>query len=111
MEDDVVRYLEEKKPLIDSLIRKYLPRIFDEHYLEWAFGKTRYSYDKESLNKALSEPINDFLERGGKRWRPALFLLIAETLGADMDKIRDFSILPELAHEGSIIIDDIEDCG
>ena len=51
----------------------------------------------------------DFLDQGGKRWRPALFYFIAEALGADMEKIKDFMIIPELIHNGTIIIDDIED--
>lgn len=111
MPEDIIKYLEKKKPIINGIIREYLPEKFDKNYLEYAFGKARYSYDTESLNKALAEPINDFLARGGKRWRPALFLLISEILGADMEKIKDFAILPELAHTGSIIIDDIEDLG
>jgi geranylgeranyl pyrophosphate synthase len=108
---DILKYLEEKKPEIDSLIRKYLPRKFDQQYLEWAFGKPRYSYDLESLNKSLAEPLNDFLDRGGKRWRPALFLLLTELLGADQEVVREFAVIPELAHEGSIATDDIEDLG
>jgi len=30
-----------------------------------------------SLTKSLSEPIWDLLDRGGKRWRPVLCMLIA----------------------------------
>ncbi len=111
MSEDIKAYLERKKPLIDSIIEKYFPRDPDSNYLEWAFGKPRYAYDVNTVKKSLTEPIWNFLDRGGKRWRPALFLLISEILGADLEKVKDFAILPELAHNGSIIIDDIEDSG
>jgi geranylgeranyl pyrophosphate synthase len=68
-----------------------------------------YSYNLEPLNKAVAEPIWDMLDRGGKRWRPALFLLICEALGKDSDCCLDFSIIPEVIHNGTLIIDDIED--
>ena len=108
---EIIRYLKEKAPLIDERIRKFLPKEFDRKYLEWAFGKPRYSPDLDALDKSLAEPIWDFLDRGGKRWRPALFLLVSEALGADPEKVMDFVIVPELAHNGSIMIDDIEDMG
>ncbi|MBI4020506.1 MAG: polyprenyl synthetase family protein [Candidatus Aenigmarchaeota archaeon] len=108
---DIMRFLEEKKGLIDGEIMRYFPKRLDIKYLEWAMGKAAYEYDLEALNGALATPIWDFLGRGGKRWRPALFLLITEALGGDPDKVKDFVIIPELAHEGSIMIDDIEDKG
>jgi geranylgeranyl pyrophosphate synthase len=107
--NDIIEFLEKKRPLIDSCIIKYLPKKIDKKYLEWVFGKPSYSYNVNALQKALSEPIWDFLERGGKRWRPALFLLITEALGGDVEKVKDFVVLTELLHEGSIMIDDIED--
>lgn len=106
---DIMKFLEEKKPLIDSVIKKYLPEKLDKNQLEWIFGAEEYKYDENALNKALAEPIWNLLNRGGKRWRPALFLLITEALGGNIEKVKDFLILPELAHEGSLIIDDIQD--
>ena len=49
------------------------------------------------------------LDRGGKRWRPALFLLICEALGKTYDFCLDFSIIPEVIHNGTLVVDDIED--
>jgi geranylgeranyl pyrophosphate synthase len=68
-----------------------------------------YSYNLEPLNKAIADPIWDMLDRGGKRWRPALFLLICEALGKTEDYCIDFSIIPEVIHNGTLVIDDIED--
>ncbi|MEM2994548.1 MAG: polyprenyl synthetase family protein [Candidatus Bathyarchaeia archaeon] len=69
----------------------------------------RYAYNLEALNRAVAEPIWEFLDRGGKRWRPALFLLIIEALGKNSDDFVDFAIIPELIHNGTLMIDDIED--
>jgi len=109
MANDIVDLLNEKKQLIDEVIKKYLPEKFDQKYLEWSLGKARYSYNVEALQKVLSEPIWDFLNRGGKRWRPALFLLISEALGADLKKVREFVVISELVHNGSLVVDDLED--
>jgi geranylgeranyl diphosphate synthase, type I len=107
---DIERFLEEKAPLIDKAIEKYLPRFFSKESALFKVIPPEYSYNLETLNKAISEPIWDMLERGGKRWRPALFLLICEALGKDSNYCLDFSIIPEVIHNGTLIIDDIEDC-
>ena len=88
---------------------KFIPRKFDKNSLIFTFGPPSYEYSVEAANKAISEPVWDFLDRGGKRWRPVLFLLIAEALGVNQQKFLDLVLLPELLHNGSIIIDDIED--
>lgn len=106
---DIKKVLEEKKPIIDKIIEKYIPRKFDNNSLEFVCGKPRYEYNTEAPTKAISEPIWEFLDRGGKRWRPALFLLVVEALGGDTKKYMNFVLLPEILHNGSIIIDDIED--
>jgi geranylgeranyl pyrophosphate synthase len=106
---DVDRFLEEKAPLIDKAIEKYIPRKFSKTSVLFKINPPAFSYNLEPLNKAIAEPIWDMLDRGGKRWRPALFLLICETLGKNEDYCLDFSIIPEVIHNGTLVIDDIED--
>jgi len=106
---DIESVLERNRAEIDAAIAKYLPKKYDKKSLEFTLGKARYSYDVNSASDAISTPIWDFLSRGGKRWRPALFLMFAEALGADTRKLIDFAIIPELAHNGTIVADDIED--
>ncbi len=109
MKKDIIKFLEKNKPLIDSILGKYIPRKFDKKYIAWAFGKPNYAYNTKILEEVLSNPVWDFLDRGGKRWRPALFLLFVEALGGNVDKVKDFVVLFEFLHEGSIVVDDIED--
>ncbi|HMK94254.1 MAG TPA: polyprenyl synthetase family protein [Candidatus Limnocylindrales bacterium] len=106
---DVEKFLEEKAPLIDRVIEKYIPRKFTKDSILFKVNPPMYSYNLEPLNKAIADPIWDMLDRGGKRWRPALFLLICEALDKHSDCYVDFSIIPEVIHNGTLIIDDIED--
>jgi geranylgeranyl pyrophosphate synthase len=106
---DIERFLEEKAPLIDKAIEKYIPRKFAKNAVLFKVGPPKYSYNMKTLNKAIAEPIWDILDRGGKRWRPALFLLICEALGKKSEDFLDFAIIPEVVHNGTLVIDDIED--
>ena len=58
--------------------------------------------------KALTDPLNDMLSRGGKRWRPLLMTLVCETLGGGNAAI-PLTPAVEFAHNASLIHDDIED--
>jgi len=107
--EEIMNILEKKRPLIEKEIEKYLPRKLDEKYIEWLLGKPSYEYTIKPLQKSLAEPTWDFLDRGGKRWRPGLFLMFTEALGGDTEKVKDFTATLELMHNGSIMQDDIED--
>jgi geranylgeranyl pyrophosphate synthase len=105
----VEKMLEEKVSTIDKLIERYIPRKYDKSALVFSLSPPRYDYNLEALNKTVAEPIWDFLARGGKRWRPSLFLLIVEALGKSSERLQEFAIIPEIVHNGTIMIDDIED--
>ncbi|RLI42627.1 hypothetical protein DRO59_03500 [Candidatus Bathyarchaeota archaeon] len=106
---NIEKFLEEKAALIDKVIEKYIPRKFSEKTVLFKVNPPRYAYSLEPVNKAVAEPIWEFLDRGGKRWRPALFLLICEALGKKPEDFLDFAIIPEVIHNGTLLIDDIED--
>lgn len=106
---NIEEYLEKMRPEIDRVIEKYLPKKATKKWLDFTFGKPGYFYNQKAAQEVLIKPIQDFLARGGKRWRPVLFLLITQAIGGDLKKLKDFLIIPELSHEGSIIVDDIED--
>jgi geranylgeranyl pyrophosphate synthase len=106
---DVEKMLEEKAKMIDKIIEKYIPKDFDQNSLVFSLSPPRYDYNLDALNLAAAKPIWDFLSRGGKRWRPSLFLLVVEALGKNPDELLDFAIIPEVVHNGTIMIDDVED--
>lgn len=106
---DFEKLLEENAVLIDKTIEKYIPRTLSKDSVLFRVNRPRYAYDLETLNKAMMEPIWEFLDRGGKRWRPSLFLLVCEVLGKNPDDFLDFAIIPEVIHNGTLMVDDIED--
>jgi geranylgeranyl pyrophosphate synthase len=106
---DIERFLEENSLLIDKAIQKYIPREFTEESILFQVNQPKYSSNLEAMNKGIAEPIWEILDRGGKRWRPTLFLLIFEALGKNSEDCLDFAIIPEVIHNGTLIVDDIED--
>ncbi|MCD6538022.1 polyprenyl synthetase family protein [Candidatus Bathyarchaeota archaeon] len=105
----ITDFLEQKAKIIDATIEKYLPRKIDVDALIFRISPPRYRLDLEALNRAVAEPFWEFLDRGGKRWRPALFLLLCEALGVKSDEALDFAVIPEIIHNGTLIADDVED--
>lgn len=101
--------LKKTRPIIDKTIEKFIPRKFDEKQMRFILGEPRFKYAPDTITKAVSEPTWDYLDRGGKRWRPTLFLLLYEALGGKQEDVLDFCIIPELIHNATIIHDDIED--
>jgi len=106
---NIEKFLKEKAGVIDQLIEKYVPKNFEKNALVFQLIPPRYGYSLDALNQAVAQPIWDFLERGGKRWRPTLFLLIIEALGKNSEEFLDFAIIPEIIHNGTIMVDDVED--
>lgn len=105
----IVEYLERMKPEIDKTIEKYIPKKVTGKWLNFIFGKPHYRFNQKAVQETLLDPVWDFLGRGGKRWRPVLFLLVSQAVGGDVKKNKDFLVIPEVIHNGTIIIDDIED--
>jgi geranylgeranyl pyrophosphate synthase len=109
MKIDIERMLEENAKIVDRLVERYIPREFEKSAIVFSLSPPRYDFNLEALNKAVAKPIWDFLDRGGKRWRPFLFSLVVEALGRNPRDFEEFSIIPEVVHNGTIMVDDIED--
>ncbi|PSP82238.1 polyprenyl synthetase [Halobacteriales archaeon QS_1_68_17] len=101
--------LEEWRPVIDEEIARILPQKIDEAYLTDYFGSATYSYDVDAIRVALADPIWDLLDRGGKRWRAIVFLLLVDAFGEDPEEYLPYACIPEILHNGTIIVDDVED--
>ena len=101
--------LAEWRPAIDDAIADVLPREIDTAYLETYFGDPTYEYDPEGIQRALADPIWELLDRGGKRWRAVLFLVLVEAFGEDPERLLPYATIPEILHNGTIIVDDVED--
>ena len=101
--------LAEWRPVVDDAIAEVLPREIDEEYLTEFFGPATFQYDSEAIQRALADPVWELLDRGGKRWRPIVFLLLVEGFGEDHEEYLPYATIPEILHTGTIIVDDVED--
>ena len=111
MKKDIMQLLKERQPEIDAIIEEWIPRRLDEQNIVRTLGKPAFVYDVGTATKSVNDLLWDILDRGGKRWRPVLLLLAAEAIGGKgiVDKIKDFVILPEVVHNGTLVVDDVED--
>jgi len=97
------------RPRIDETIEEFVPRVVDEAYLAEFFGEPTYRYQAEAIQGALSDPLWNLLDRGGKRWRAILLLVFVEALGEEPAEYLPFACIPEILHNGTIVVDDVED--
>jgi octaprenyl-diphosphate synthase len=87
---------------------KWLPETPDPSWAEKALAGLGVLPPPE-LVSSLLRPGRDLVSRGGKRWRPLLMVLLAETLGGEAETALSLTPLVEFAHNASLIHDDIED--
>ncbi len=88
----IENYLKSKKILIERELKELISSFKDE------FAK-----------KSIFQPIKDFLFRGGKRWRAILSILTCQMVKGNWRNFKKLFLIPEVIHNGTLIIDDIED--
>ncbi|AHH06386.1 Dimethylallyltransferase [Borrelia crocidurae DOU] len=104
----------QNKSFLDK-IEKNINNIFSKNYFLNLFTdknlKLTLNIQASTIN-AIQAPAIEIINRGGKRIRPMLMILLAHALGynnSDTENLYKLSMLLELPHSGSLIIDDIED--
>lgn len=91
--------------------------LFREEVLEQAVrdvesyvADSRFERDSLGIKTNFVEPVLGFIGTGGKRLRPNLFLTTLKALGVeDLDQHQKIAAALELAHNATLVIDDIED--
>lgn len=105
---DIMQLIKGRKKLIDKEIERVFPRSCTK-WLSFALGKPRYCFDRETIQQGMVNQIWEFLDRGGKRWRPALMMSACKACGGSERKALHFAPFVELIHEGTLLVDDVED--
>lgn len=95
---------------IEKQLNSLLPSSVDSSWIK-KVNNGKIEIDDNSLFDQICEPARDLVFRGGKRWRPLLMLLVAKMIGGQkaVEVALELVTLVELPHNGSLIIDDIED--
>jgi geranylgeranyl diphosphate synthase, type I len=107
--DEVKALLEKYQADIQGSLEKILPRKYTKETLGEVVNGAAYELDVEAVNKTINDPLWDLFDRGGKRWRPILFLTIVEVLNGDPKKFIDLATVFEVIHNGTLVVDDFED--
>jgi geranylgeranyl pyrophosphate synthase len=101
------RRWKEKLAAVEEELRRVLPDLITA---DWARAQSAHDLPAipELMWQRVTDPARDLLKRGGKRWRPLFMLLCAEMYG-DWRRALPLTPVVEIAHNGSLIVDDIED--
>lgn len=94
---------------IDGFAARCFPEAYDDELLATLCAGSAQAYETVGPTMAIAQPIRDILSRNGKGMRTRLFSLILQAFGKEETEYRDFMFIPELSHNGTLIIDDIED--
>ena len=100
--------LERRLAAIEIALGEVLPKVVTSAWTDTVAAGLRTPLDEKFIHK-INAPNLELLNRGGKRWRPLVLELIYEICGGKDSNIRELSALVELPHNGSLIVDDIED--
>jgi len=92
---------------IEEAIVRALPEDVGSRWLGEVAGGMLEGVSAESI-VAIMRPVRELIVRGGKRWRPLVCLLSCEMYGGG-DRALPLSVVVELAHNGTLVVDDIED--
>lgn len=91
-------------------IDEFIPQDAGAEQLEKFAGIPGGIRDTTALHETIIRPCRDLISREKKYWRPVFALLLLETLGIRSERYQQLlSVVPELTHTGTLIIDDIED--
>lgn len=93
---------------VEGALARVFPARTDLPWARAVAGQKDLPLDPVTLDK-INAPGWELLGRGGKRWRPLVMILSHDLHGGSLKTIDDLSTLVELPHNGSLIIDDIED--
>lgn len=99
-----------RRDRIEKQLQEILPEVIDSAWVNTIAGDEITKPTLEYYRK-MCQPASDLINRGGKRWRPLLLVMMAEAIGGTGTADSAYSLTPivEFPHTGSLIIDDIED--
>lgn len=95
---------------IHESIGEFFPATIDAARYQELAGAPHWHHELAACNEMIAQPFWDLMSRKKKYWRPVFGMLLLESLGVSMEQYRMLiSVVPELTHTGTLIIDDIED--
>ena len=95
---------------VERRIEEFFPRQFGVAEVERFLGKATWRHEPEAFTQMIARPVWDLLDRDRKLWRPLFGILLLEAFGTPSEQYDGLiSVMAELIHTASLIVDDIED--
>lgn len=101
-------YYNEILKKVEVVLSRTLPETIEKNWISRTAGPLKGKVSADNV-KNFIEPAIELLRRGGKRWRPVTMVLCCELAGGEVENILPLTPIVEFPHNGSLIIDDIED--
>lgn len=98
----------ERLDKIEEELYRLMPRSADDSWLTGMTDSLSADVPPVMIDR-FHAPGLELLGRGGKRWRPLVMVLCAEAAGGNAADVYPLTPMVEMAHNGSLIVDDIED--
>jgi geranylgeranyl pyrophosphate synthase len=109
MDKNFFDFFENKRNYFAREVEKKINSLWSQNTLNALTQLKGSGLIKKYNYQAIGKPINYFFSAKGKMLRPILGYLTAQSLGINAKKLTPYLIIPEILHNASLIIDDIED--
>ncbi len=109
MDKNFLLFLEKKRKYFHRLINKEISSFWEQAALQDLTSLPEIKKVAKYTRDAFASPCRYFLGTKGKMLRPILGHLAIEAFGSSPRKFEELLILPQLLHDASLVIDDIED--
>ncbi len=107
--EEFANFIKRASANINKALWEYMSNERSDRNIKRLLGRSGFEYDSEAIQKSIIEPSWYLIEKGGKRIRPIITLLVIEALGKDPMDYIEFSMIPEILHTATLVHDDIED--
>jgi geranylgeranyl pyrophosphate synthase len=107
--EEFANFIKRASANINKALWEYMSNERSDRNIKRLLGRGGFEYDSEAIQRSIIEPSWYLIEKGGKRIRPIITLLVIEALGKDPMDYIEFSMIPEILHTATLVHDDIED--
>jgi geranylgeranyl pyrophosphate synthase len=92
-----------------KVIDEIIPSQASKDFARAALEGEDHELPLSKLDKAMYQPMREYIKFSGKLFRPLLTCLLLEAYGKDPDQYKPIITISELIHSSSLMLDDIAD--
>jgi len=109
MRPKLKKYYSSKIEYLINIISEIIPDHISNSFIQVALGDNAQVFSNGELEKAMYQPMRQYLKVKGKLFRPLLTCMCIEGYGKDPNLFKPIIAISEMIHSSSLILDDIAD--